>query len=165
MKRTRSITRRRRQIRKSRKVRRVQRGGLCPVGCIVDPEYHPENNQSNTNSALSADEMKCSVNIFTVGARGKTTLYFKDFKESIKPINDFIRSKIAFRNEEKAELIEYVNTNLVNITSIVNNADKLLKSSTCNEEAKNSIKDLLKPLYSIYPYTMKPVTLKNVMGR
>ena len=54
---------------------------------------------------------------------------------------------------------------LSNITNIVNNADKLLKSSLCNEEAKKSIKSLLKPLYDVYPYTMKPVTLKNVISR
>jgi hypothetical protein len=154
------------KYKKSRKSRRVQRGGLCPVGCIADPEYHSSNSASNSNSVpLTEDEEKCSVNVFTVGSRGKTTIFFKDFKNSIKPINDFIKSKTAFRNEEKAEIIEYVNTNLQNITNIVNNADKLLKSSLCNEEAKKSIKSLLKPLYDVYPYTMKPVTLKNVISR
>ena len=164
-----SKTRRKHRSRKSRKIRRVQRGGLCPVGCIVDPSYHApnnqSNNQSNTQPSLTEDEQKCSVNVFTVGARGKTTIFFKDFKQSIKPINDFITSKSSFSNQQKEEIKTYVNSNLDTITSIVSNADKLLKSSLCNEEAKKSIKTLLKPLYNVYPYTLKPDSLKNIMTR
>ena len=155
--------------RKSRKSRRVQYGGLCPVGCIADPEYHLSNSASNSASnsnsnsvPLSKDEEECIANFFTASGKGKTTLYFKDFKNSIKPINNFIQSRSTLTNQDKAELIEFINTNLVNITTLINNANKLLKSSICDNEVKKSIKSLLMPLYKVYSYTQKPEAIADL---
>ena len=120
-------TRRRKHLKKSRKVRRVQRGGACPVGCIVDPAYVAPNEASNVN--LTPDEVSCSAKVFLVGARSPTTIEFKEVKTSLKAINDFISSKSAFRNSEKQEIVKYFQENLANVNSTIDKAAKLYNNS------------------------------------